>query len=175
MFFMRRSLMFGWFWAVVARKPGPARAKEADAEKKDDPVAPSKLTLYPIGKVEKVEGRSRLKIAARYAPALLGLGGFSHVHVYWWFDRNDSPEKRRVLQVRPRGNRANPLTGVFATRSPVRPNLIATTLCRIVQIQDHVVDVDDIDAFGGTPILDLKPYIPASDCARGEVRTPDWL
>jgi tRNA-Thr(GGU) m(6)t(6)A37 methyltransferase TsaA len=126
-------------------------------------------------KVEKAEGRTRLRVAARYAPALLGLDGFSHVHVRWWFDKNDSPEKRGILQVHPRGDSANPLTGVFATRAPVRPNLIATTLCRIVRIRDNVIDVEDIDAFDGTPILDLKPYIPRSDCAEDGVRTPHWL
>jgi len=77
--------------------------------------------------------------------------------------------------VHPRGNKENPLTGVFATRAPVRPNLIATTLCKIQGIDEGVIRIDRIDAFDGTPILDLKPYIPAADRAESEVRVPDWV
>lgn len=88
---------------------------------------------------------------------------FSHILVFWWFDKNDMPQKRKVLQVHPRGDRENPLTGVFACRSPVRPNLLALTTCKIRSIKDNVVEVEDIDAFDGTPILDLKGYIPALD------------
>ncbi len=54
----------------------------------------------------------------------------------------------------------NPLSGVFATRAPVRPNLIGLTLCRIISVKDGIVEIDSIDAYDGTPILDLKPYIP---------------
>ena len=95
--------------------------------------------------------------------------------VLYWFDRNDTPSKRAVLQVHPRGNRRNPLTGVFATRSPVRPNLIALSLCRIVAIEKTVVQVEKIDAFDNTPILDLKPYIPQIDAPRKPPRLPDWI
>ena len=65
--------------------------------------------------------------------------------------------------VHPRGNKANPLTGVFATRSPFRPNLIGLSVCRIKSVDDAGITVDDIDAFDGSPIIDLKPYIPTID------------
>jgi tRNA-Thr(GGU) m(6)t(6)A37 methyltransferase TsaA len=103
---------------------------------------------------------------------LLGLDGFSHVWVVWWLDHNDTPKKRSILQVHPRGDRNNPLTGVFACRSPARPNLIALTLCRVLSVKDNVVEIDKIDAFANTPILDLKPYIPGYDSANASV--PDW-
>jgi tRNA-Thr(GGU) m(6)t(6)A37 methyltransferase TsaA len=130
--------------------------------------------VFPVGTVEKKAGAVRLRIAEEYAKALKGLDGFSHVAVLYWFDRNDTPAKRRILQVHPRGNRENPLTGVFACRAPVRPNLIALSVCRILSVEGSAVRVDKIDAFDGTPILDLKPHIPAIDSPT-RVSLPDWL
>jgi tRNA-Thr(GGU) m(6)t(6)A37 methyltransferase TsaA len=149
---------------------GTVRAGRA-AEK--TPNGP-RFTLRPIGVVEKSDDRTRIVLDEQYREGLLGLDGWSHVWVFWWFDRNDSPEKRAVLKVHPRGNRDNPLTGVFATRSPVRPNLIALTLCKVVSVEGNVVTLDKIDAFDGTPVLDLKPYIPGYDTAE-DARVPDWL
>jgi tRNA-Thr(GGU) m(6)t(6)A37 methyltransferase TsaA len=109
----------------------------------------------------------------KYAPGLLGLDGFSHIYMFWWFDQNDTPQKRAILQVHPRGNRENPLTGVFATRSPFRPNLIAMTLCKIVSIQDNTIEIETTDAFDGTPVLDIKPFLPGYDTAN-DAQVPDW-
>ncbi|MHC4463765.1 MAG: TrmO family methyltransferase domain-containing protein [Planctomycetota bacterium] len=79
-----------------------------------------------------------------------------YVHVVYWFDRNDTPEKRAILQVHPRGDKNNPLTGVFATHSPFRPNLIAISKCDIISIKENMIEIKDIDAFDGSPVLDLK-------------------
>lgn len=147
---------------------GTAQAEEAKP-------APEGLTyqVHPIGVVEKKEHRTTLVMNKEVEPALLGLDGWSHVWVIWWFDKNDTPEKRAVLQVHPRGNRENPRTGVFACRSPFRPNLIALTPCRVLSVKGRVVEIDKIDAFPGTPILDLKPYTPGSDVITAT--TPEWL
>jgi len=131
--------------------------------------------LYPVGKVQRQHGTTKLRIFERYRDALKGLDGFSHVLVLYWFDRNDTPEKRNILQVHPRGNRNNPLTGVFACRAPVRPNLIALSLCKVLSIQNEIITVDKIDAFDGSPILDIKPYIPSIDIKPNGFRVPDWL
>ncbi len=133
----------------------------------------TKFILRPIGSVHKENGRTTLCLNEGVKPALRGLDGFSHVWVLWWFDRNDTPKKRSVLQVHPRGNKKNPLTGVFACRAPVRPNPLALTLCRIVAVRGNVVEVDKIDAFADTPIVDLKPYVPGCDSAKASI--PDWL
>lgn len=130
--------------------------------------------LNPIGTIHKEKGRTTLVLNKEFKPGLLGLDGYSHVLVFWWFDNNDTPEKRSTLQVHPRGNKNNPLTGVFATRSPRRPNLIALTLCRIISVNENVVEVEKIDAFTGTPILDLKPYIPGYD-SPAQASVPDWV
>jgi tRNA (Thr-GGU) A37 N-methylase len=68
---------------------------------------------------------------------------------------------------------SNPLTGVFATRSPFRPNLIALTTCKVVAMQGKVIEVENVDAFDGTPVIDIKPYTPGLDSV-GEVRLPAW-
>jgi tRNA (adenine37-N6)-methyltransferase len=131
-------------------------------------------SMYPIGKVLKADGSTVLEVFPAYREALLGLDGFSHVIVLYWFDQNDTPEKRATLKVRPRRDERKPLTGVFATRSPVRPNLIGFSVCKIESVQAGRVTVDKIDAFDGTPLIDLKPYIPRSDCVPG-ASVPGWV
>jgi len=131
--------------------------------------------LYPVGEVKRQRESTELCIFDRYRDALKGLDGFSHLLVLYWFDRNDTPEKRNILQVHPRGNKNNPLTGVFACRAPVRPNLIALSRCKVLSIRNKIVTVDKIDALDGSPILDIKPYIPSIDNEPGGIRVPDWL
>lgn len=130
--------------------------------------------VKPIGHVQKSEDRTLIVVNKKYEPGLLGLEGFSHIYVFWWFDRNDTPEKRSVLQVHPMGNRENPLTGVFATRSPMRPNLIALTLCKVVSVKGNTIEIESTDACDGTPVLDIKPFIPGYDTAENAT-TPQWL
>ena len=80
----------------------------------------AEFKVRPIGHVKKADDRTLIVLDKQYQPGLLGLEGFSHIMVFWWFDKNDTPEGRSVLQVHPKGNPQNPLTGVFATRSPRR-------------------------------------------------------
>lgn len=125
----------------------------AEPERKALPT----YTMQPIGWVRKSGGRTFIEIDKRYQPALLGVDRLKSLQVLWWFDRNDTPEKRAILQVHPRGDPDNPLRGVFATRSPYRPNLIALTEVDVVAVRDNVIEIDGIDAFADTPVLDLKP------------------
>jgi tRNA-Thr(GGU) m(6)t(6)A37 methyltransferase TsaA len=131
--------------------------------------------LYPAGEVKRQHGTTRLRIFDRYRHALKGLEDFSHVLVLYWFDRNDAPKKRSTLQVHPCGDRKNPLVGVFACCAPARPNLIALSLCRLLSIQNEIITVDKIDALDGSPILDIKPYIPSIDSKPNGLRVPEWL
>ena len=144
-------------------------------EQVPDKETEKSFKLYPVGRVEKRGGEARVRIFTKFADALKGLDGFSHVYVLYWFDKNDTPGKRSILQVHPRGNRNNPLTGVFACRSPVRPNLIALSLCKIISVEGAVVNIDRIDAFDKTLVLDLKPYIPGIDAPKKDVGLPAWL
>jgi len=128
--------------------------------------------LNPVGIIRKNDTRIRIEIFDEFADGLLGLEGFSHIYVLFWFHQNDAPEKRRTLQVHPRKDPANPLTGVFATHSPQRPNLIGLTLCRILSISGNKIYLEDIDALDGSPVIDIKCYIPG---AVPDVRVPDWV
>ena len=114
------------------------------------------LKVYPIGKVVKEDRRTFIGLDKKYKPGLLSLDRLSYVTVIYWFDRNDTPKKRSILQVHPRGNKKNPLTGVFATHSPVRPNLIGVSRCRIISVKSNIIEIEDIDAFSGSPVIDLK-------------------
>jgi tRNA (adenine37-N6)-methyltransferase len=114
------------------------------------------LQVFPIGKVVKEGGRTFIVLDKKYEPGLLGLNKFSFVTVIYWFDRNDTPKKRSILRVHPRGNKKNPLKGVFATHSPVRPNLIGVSRCGIISVKNNIIEVEDIDAFSGSPVIDLK-------------------
>jgi len=153
--------------------PMMSKAVPSNTRGASDKTAES-FRVYPIGKVHKRGSATTIEIDKKYQDALLGLDGFSHVWVFWWFDRNDNPEKRGTLQVHPRGNSRNPLTGVFATRSPARPNLIALTPCKILSIKDNFIRIEKIDALPETPVLDLKPYIPSIDSI-SNVNVPDWI
>jgi tRNA-Thr(GGU) m(6)t(6)A37 methyltransferase TsaA len=113
--------------------------------------------LNPIGWVRKANGRTSIELYDEYGPALFGVDALDHIWVLYWFDRNDTPEQRAILRVHPRGNPANQLRGVFATRAPMRPNPIALSRCRVLGVHDNVIEIEDLDAFPDTPVLDIKP------------------
>jgi tRNA-Thr(GGU) m(6)t(6)A37 methyltransferase TsaA len=113
--------------------------------------------VRPIGWVRKTADKTTIELEPAYAPGLLGVDALEEIWVLWWLDRNDTPRQRAILQVHPRGNPANALRGVFATRAPMRPNLIAMTRCRVLSVDGNVIEIDGIDAYADTPVLDLKP------------------
>jgi tRNA (adenine37-N6)-methyltransferase len=133
----------------------------------------AEYVVHPIGEVVKTDESTVLKILPPYRQAMFGLDGFSHIIVLYWFDKNDTPEKRATLKVHPRGDERNPLMGVFATRSPMRPNLIGLAVCKIKYVDADGITVDDIDAYDKTPIIDIKPYIPHNDCV-SDATVPKW-
>ena len=128
--------------------------------------------VSPVGIIVKKHSVTDIEIFDEYADALLGLDAYSHINVLYWLHENDTPEKRRTLQVHPRRDPKNPLTGVFATHSPVRPNPIALTLCRILSVDGHRIRIEEIDALDESPVLDIKGYIPDTDL---NVRVPEWV
>ena len=127
------------------------------------------MTLTPIGAVESTltdldaaprqgdEGApdAWLVIAADFAAALEGLAAGDDILVFTWLDR----ARRDVLRVHPRGDRTRPQEGVFATRSPHRPNPIGLHRVTIVAIEGNRVHVRPLEALDGTPIVDLKPVL----------------
>jgi tRNA-Thr(GGU) m(6)t(6)A37 methyltransferase TsaA len=123
--------------------------------------------------VEKKEGTTCRKIADEYGEASKRLDGFSHVVVLYWLHENDTPSKRSILQTRLERFPNKRLAGVFASRAPVRPNLIGLSVCRSLSVDGTTVRVGNIDVFDGTPILDLEPHIPNVD-SPSNVKLPDW-
>ena len=135
---------------------------------------PQAFEVKPIGFIRRTDEAVWIEIDTSFLPAMAGLEDFSHIHVLFWFDQNDHDEGRSVLKVHPCHDAQNPLTGVFATHSPLRPNLIGMSLCRIMSIDTDRIYIDRIDAFDATPVIDIKCFIPTSrDLVN--LRLPDWV
>ena len=125
------------------------------------------------GLVADLEGRIVFEPAYRSTDALRGLEGFDFLWLVWGFSAN--PHAANSLVVRPPLLGGNEKMGVFATRSPFRPNPLGLSSVRIARIEKHptqgpVIHVLGADLMDGTPIYDIKPYIPYTDChpeARG--------
>ncbi len=111
--------------------------------------------------VREVEGRIELFPGKGYDHALEGLGDWEYVWVIFVFHRNVEQSRGWKAKVQP--PRATRKQGVFATRSPHRPNPIGLTAARIVRVEGLVVHVLGLDLLDGTPVLDLKPYVAYAD------------
>jgi tRNA-Thr(GGU) m(6)t(6)A37 methyltransferase TsaA len=100
-----------------------------------------------------------LEIDAAFAEAIDGIAVGSEIVVLTWLHRAD----RSVLRVHPRDELERPLAGVFATRSPARPNPIGLHRVRVVELDaQRGIRVDELEAVDGTPIIDIKPVMPES-------------
>ena len=129
------------------------------------------IVLHPIRHVERDasdEGLSGDELRARpvrivldpaLTDGLLGLEPGSDVVVLYYFHRSAGYD----LQVHPRGDPSRPLRGVFAVRSPRRPNPIAVTTVRVRSIKGNVLEVIGLDALDGSPVLDIKVYALSFD------------
>ena len=132
------------------------------------------LKATPIGHLTTESRGTRVLIDEEYRAGLLGMEQFTHVILLVWLDRNDTAERRKTLRVHPCGDSDNPLTGVFATRSPARPNPIGHYATSVLSVEADGLLVATIDALDGTPVLDIKPYIPVSD-SHPDAGTPRWV
>ncbi|WP_235834771.1 tRNA (N6-threonylcarbamoyladenosine(37)-N6)-methyltransferase TrmO [Actinomadura logoneensis] len=114
-------------------------ADRADAPRQPDEGAPDAWLVFD----------------ERYAPALADLTAGTDVLLLTWLDRAD----RDTLAVHPRGDATRPVTGVFATRSPDRPNPIGLHEVHILAVDGPRVHVRNLEALDGTPVLDIKPLL----------------
>ncbi len=139
-----------------------------------------RITLLPVGfvrthaKGDEIKDKthpSEIHINSELTKALDGIEGFSHVFVLFWL-HEVADEQHKTLKIHPRGRLDLPLIGVFATRTNLRPNPIGLTLCELVKAEGNVLTVRGLDAYDGTPVLDVKPY-DSWDCAP-HARMPDW-
>lgn len=133
------------------------------------------FSLAVIGTVVADGSGFAINLHACFAPALHGLEGFTHAHVLWWADHSATDDDRALLVCQRPYTNSEADFGVFATRSPARPNPIAMSVVAIgaVDPKDGRISVPYIDAELGTPVLDIKPYFPASDRVTA-AGTPSW-
>lgn len=115
---------------------------------------------------------SEVVIEERWVEALAGLEEFSHVIVLFWIGRVLEEEAPR--KVRPEMRQDMPEVGIFATRSPVRPNPIGLTAVRLLSRRGNVLLVLGLDAYDGTLVLDIKPYLRRGDLVE-EATAPAWI
>ena len=129
--------------------------------------------VVPVGYVRRKSNKVFLEILPRYIPALKHIEKFSHIQVLWWFNRFDSPRYREKLVCNPPYDA--PETGVFACRSPRRPNPIALTTAKILNVdyEKGLVFINNIDAKSDSPIIDLKGYFPVCDRVK-DSKVPSW-
>lgn len=125
------------------------------------------------GRIETANITSRIVVDPLYGNALDGIEPFSHIVIIYWLDQIQAKE-RKVLKVHPRGDLSIPLTGVFATRSPMRPNPIALTTVKLLKRKGNILTVKGLDAINGTPVMDIKPYLP-EPFHPAEVKLPGWF
>jgi tRNA-Thr(GGU) m(6)t(6)A37 methyltransferase TsaA len=138
------------------------------------------IELKPIGHVRteavgsEVKDKTRISqivIDSKLIVATQGIEGFSHIFVLFWLN-HVSKQERETLKVHPRGREDLPLLGVFATRTNLRPNPIGLTLVELLKVENNILTVRGLDAFNGTPILDLKPF-DSWDIAK-DAKVPEW-
>jgi tRNA-Thr(GGU) m(6)t(6)A37 methyltransferase TsaA len=137
-------------------------------------MTPETFTLHPIGTVRSPyqnrgdaprQGRlsdtvSEIVVYDQFHPALHRIGTQKHLWVLCWFDRAD----RTVLRATPPGSTAE--KGVFAIRSPDRPNPVAICMVDLLKVTDGVLTVRGLDALDGTPVIDIKVHSPEIDCVK---------
>ena len=145
---------------------------------------PLEMTVRPIGVVRSrvrqkqkpgynwEEVVSEVVIDDSLIEALDGLEGFSHIIVIYWLHL--SIDKSRMAdKVHPRGDPEMPLVGRFATRSPYRPNSLGQKVVSLLERKGNVLRVRGLDALDGTPVIDIKPYIPGYDSV-DDATVPKW-
>jgi len=118
----------------------------------------------PKGLGAKHEAEGTLEILPEFEPGLADIEGFSHLFVLWEFDRSTDFD---LVASPPCDDRSH---GVFATRSPRRPNPIGLTVVQLLRRDGRTLHVRGVDMLDGTPILDIKPYlssVPAEELRRG--------
>jgi len=126
-------------------------------------VVRSELTLRKGAPRQGYEGApdAVVEIAAEFQPALDGVRAGDDILLLTWLHQG----RRDVLEVRPRGDLRNPITGVFATRSPDRPNPIGLHRVTVTRIDGTRLEVRPLEAIDGTPVVDIKPVLEQSNDA----------
>ncbi len=116
---------------------------------------------------------SELRLKPEYADGLRELDSFSHALIIFYMHQSSFDAADDLVR-RPRGRDDMPLAGIFAQRAKHRPNPIGVTAVEVIGIEGDLLRVRGLDAIDGTPVLDIKPYVPAFD-RRDAAAIPDWM
>jgi tRNA-Thr(GGU) m(6)t(6)A37 methyltransferase TsaA len=145
--------------------------------------APKEIVLKPIGHVKNdfdssipdgyEDKISEIVLLSEFAGALDGIDKNSHIMVLFWLNEIDD-EGRSIKKLHPKGREDLPLVGVLATRSPRRPNPIALRAVKLEKRKGNVLTVLGLDAFNGSPVLDIKPYSLKHDRVE-DTTGPLWI
>ena len=134
-------------------------------------------TLKFIGVVRRSRSLPRsvseLDIFQEYCQGLHKLEDFSHIMVFYWLHLRDNQAHRSTVKVIPRRHHGAPEVGVFASRSPSRPNPIGFSVVELLEIESCKIFVKGLDAASRSPVIDIKPYIPRADSVPN-ARAPEW-
>jgi tRNA-Thr(GGU) m(6)t(6)A37 methyltransferase TsaA len=141
------------------------------------------INITPIGYVKNefekgpIEGYEKLIseiiLNPTYSEGLHLLEENSHIFVVFWMNRIEN-ENRKIMKMHPKGREDLPLVGVFATRSPRRPNPLGIRAVRLLEIKDNTLKVEGLDALNGSPVLDIKPYSSKHDLVT-DPKQPWWI
>ena len=146
----------------------------ADVTFKMSPIGSVKCAVNTMSEGGWGKIDSEIHLEQKYVPGLQGLAGFSHILVLFLLDRSQDFDINKQLLRRPRGMEDLDPVGVFAQRTKFRPNPIGITAVQLRGIEGNVVKVRGLDALDGTPVLDIKPYMPPFDRMEN-VKMPDWV
>ena len=117
--------------------------------------------------------RSKIVINDEYTDCLDGIEDFSHLIIFFWTHK--VPEKaRQIKRVHPAGIKKIPMKGIFATRSPVRPNPICKTTVKLIERKGNTLIVEGLDAIDDTPVIDIKPHLPFYD-SPCNIKLAGWM
>ena len=117
---------------------------------------------------------SEIHLDPQLTGGLQGLAGFSHILVAFFLDRAQGFDPAKQLMRKPRGREDMQAVGVFAQRTKYRPNPIGITAVQLLGIEGNIIKVHGLDALDGTPVLDIKPYMPPFDRMEN-VKMPEWV
>ena len=133
------------------------------------------MKIFSIGKIVNKKEQVYIELDPKYSKGLKGLEGYSHIQVIWWANSCDNEEARNKLIINKPYKKGPDEVGVFATHSPERPNPISVSNVDIayVDINKGIIGLYYIDAFDGTPVIDLKPYVPSVNKIENP-KTPNW-
>jgi tRNA-Thr(GGU) m(6)t(6)A37 methyltransferase TsaA len=126
-----------------------------------------------IGTVKEVGEFSTIVVHPKFCSGLMGIEEYSHLIILFWIHLRDNNKHRSTLQVTPPRHEGAPLTGVFACRSPSRPNPIGLTVVELVEVKECKIKVRGLDALKGSPIVDIKPYSARAE-SRPDAHGPVW-